>query len=115
MTLFQTLLKHQTNMKSIVLLLILVLFGTSILGQSAPKDLVRADIVLNKNKPTVYLCVDLQSESSSKNLKQADSNFIWFQLHNNTIWALTFRSEQLRNSKAYKLPDKQVAISFITL
>lgn len=42
---------------------------------------------------------------TKKNLKQAGSDFIWFQLHDNTIWALAFRSEQIRNSKAYKLPD----------
>ena len=86
----------------IFLTVLLTTLITSISGQTSSKDLARQDIVLNKNKPTIYLCIDTKVKTESKDLS---SDFIWLQLHNNTIWALSFHSEQGGNSKLYKFPD----------
>jgi hypothetical protein len=50
-------------------------------------DLTRNDVVILRDKPSVYLCV-------SKKKKKQDEDSLWLEMHNNTIWTLRFRAER---------------------
>ena len=92
-------------MKTATLLIsFIVCCGLQLYAQS-PNDLVRNDIILNKNKPTVSLCVDYEIKTDEENSKGRDSGFVWFRLHNNTVWALAFHSEQRGKSNLHGLAD----------
>lgn len=49
------------------------------------KGLTRDDIVIQRNRATVYLCVDRPFDGNSD---------LWLKIANNTIWTIRFRAER---------------------
>jgi hypothetical protein len=56
---------------------------------SKDTTLTRDEVVIVRNKPSIYLCVD--RELLGKN-KEANNN-LWLRINNNTIWTIRFKGE----------------------
>jgi hypothetical protein len=68
-------------------------FGTILFAQSK-KDtkLTRKDIIINLNKPTIFLCVD---KDKNKKIKITDNDELWLRIYNNTVWTIKFNSQKM--------------------
>lgn len=57
--------------------------------------LTRDDVVLKRDKPTIYMCVDSKLTQDDRYAKE-DS--VWLRIYNNTIWLIKFNAERIGTS-----------------
>jgi|GEM_PF-5277137 len=69
-----------------------------------PKNLTRDDVLIDKGKPSVFLCID-------KVLSSKENGSVWIRVVNNTVWTLRFATERsgeslqpLRLSSGIRVP-----------
>lgn len=66
-------------------------------------NLMRQNVVIDETKPSVSICLDTTNDA------ERDSEDFWFRLHNNTVWAMTFRAENNGvPQKRLKLSDGRI-------
>jgi hypothetical protein len=61
------------------------------------KKLSRDDIVVRRDRPTVYICVNRKTE---KIKKEQDTDVVWLRIYNNTIWTIRFRAKEEATAKS---------------
>jgi hypothetical protein len=57
-----------------------------------PKSLRREDIVIRRNRPTIYLCADHKTDKNG-------TDVIWLRIYNNTIWTIRFGADRTGTSQ----------------
>src|SRR5207247_621974 len=67
---------------------IVALSSTSLSQTKQNRDLTRNDIVIQRDRPTIYICVDANVT------KKNGSDDLWLKLNNNTIWTVRFESDR---------------------
>jgi hypothetical protein len=83
-------------------------FGLELSGQTAKQCIKRADILVEPDKPTVYITYERAGQfskapgrlaatdpSDEEKLKGESIKGVWLRLHNNTRWAISFPTESL--------------------
>lgn len=69
-------------------------FALVVPAQQQRPSITKADVILSKDKPTVY--VSFERAGERKPVYAGESNQgIWLRLHNNTRWAISFCTESL--------------------
>jgi hypothetical protein len=71
--------------------ILLLGFGSIIFAQKKI-NLTRSDVVIDSNKPSIYLCID---ENKNKDTIATNSSNIWLRIYNNTIWTIKFNAQQI--------------------
>jgi hypothetical protein len=79
-------------------------FGGSVVSQTKRAvDLTRDDVVIEPNKPTIYLCVVRKKE------EEGSANLLWLRVHNNTVWTIRFPAEKMGTlQKPLKLSNGKI-------
>jgi hypothetical protein len=63
------------------------------------QDLTRNDIVIERDRPTVYICADTNL------MKKNKGDDLWLRINNNTRWTIRFKSDRVGTKpQLYKLP-----------
>jgi hypothetical protein len=65
--------------------LVTMFVGTAATQTDSVRRLLRDDIVIRRNQPTVYLCLDRPADGTG---------LLWLRIANNTIWTLRFSAEK---------------------
>jgi hypothetical protein len=72
--------------------LILFLGVGSIVFAQKKTTLTRADVVIESNKPSIFLCID---NNKNKDKIITDGSDVWLRIYNNTIWTIKFNAQQI--------------------
>lgn len=86
-----------------------LLFGTlccggSVFAQTGKKiNLTRNDVVIKRDKPTVYICIDRELMEKKK---EVNDDSLWLRIYNNTIWIISFQAARPGTPpQLFKLPN----------
>lgn len=82
---------------------VLCCFPLLALAQNKELCLTKPDVVIAKDKPTVYIDFDRVEGAASDKQQPNQKTLVWLRLRNNTRWAISFPTERsyLGLSKAY--------------
>lgn len=72
----------------------------------------KADVVLSRGKPTVYVTFERAGERKPVHAEESNKG-LWFRLHNNTRWTISFCTESSyigRKTSALRLSDGRVVL-----
>ena len=82
-----------------------LVFGLPVFCQAINnRTLTRDDVVVNRDKPTVYICADADLMNKDKEI----GGDVWLRINNNTIWTIRFEAERMgTKQQLFKLPNGQ--------
>lgn len=98
------------NIRSFTLVLLafcLIVFGGSGFSQEKQAaQITRDDVVIRRNKATLYICADRKLRDSKR---KSEDDFLWLRIYNNTIWTIRFGAERRGTfEKSLKLSNGKV-------
>lgn len=80
--------------KRFLLVVLLCSVALDVPARQQKLDITKADVVVSKDKPTLYISYERAGERRPVYVGESDQG-IWLRLHNNTRWAITFCTESL--------------------